>query len=43
LHFDSLEEYRRAFNSPEGKRSQDDVKNFARKVTSVIVEENTIV
>jgi len=43
LHFDSFEDYERAFESPEGKKAVDDVKNFARKVTSITIEENKIV
>lgn len=43
LRFNSLGDLQKAFASPEGKKAVDDVKNFARKVTSITIEENVIV
>ncbi|GBC74728.1 hypothetical protein HRbin06_00035 [archaeon HR06] len=43
LWFDSLEDMRIAFNSPEGKKAVEDVKNFCRKVTTVTLEEHVII
>ncbi len=43
LWFDTFEELKRAFDSPEGKEAVADVKNFARKVTTVTIEEHLIV
>jgi len=43
LRFNSMEDLRKAFASPEGKKGVDDVKNFARKVTNIKVEEIVII
>jgi uncharacterized protein (TIGR02118 family) len=43
LWFDNLANLQSAMSSPAGKQGLADVANFARKITSMIVEEHTIV
>ena len=43
LWFDSLDAYRQAFSSPQGKLTSEDANKFIGKTTSLIVEEHVII